>query len=64
MKLDLSKISNIEVENVNHRDYPDYCDAFISNADYKGKLMTENQLEELNNNHSQFVYEKVIESIY
>ena len=64
MKLDLSKISNIEVENVNHHDYPDYCDAFISNADYKGKPMTEKQLDDLNNNYGEFVYESVIQNLY
>ena len=30
MTLDYSKITNIEFKGINHRDYPDYCDAYIA----------------------------------
>ena len=49
-------IDNIEVDGIETKDYPDFCDAFISSADYDGKEMTEEQLEELNQD-SDFVYE-------
>lgn len=64
MKLDLSKIDNIKTCGIDMSDYPDFSDAFILSAEYDGREMTENELEELNENHRDFVYEKVIESIY
>ena len=33
MDLDTSKISNVAIEGINHRDAPDYCDAVIASAD-------------------------------
>ena len=51
-------IDNIEVDGIDTKDYPDFCDAFIASADYDGKEMTEEQLDELNED-SDFVYECV-----
>jgi len=56
--MDYKKINNIEVDGIDTKDYPDFCDAFISSADYDGKEMTEEQLDELNED-SDFVYECV-----
>jgi len=51
-------IDNIEVDGIDTKDYPDFCDAFISSADYDGKSMTDEQLDELNED-GDFVYECV-----
>ncbi len=64
MKLDLSKIDNVTCGGIDHSDYPDFCDSYIESADYDGREMTEKELDELNNNYGEFVYSKVIESIY
>lgn len=56
-------ISNIQFDGIDHKDYPDYCDAFISSADYNGKEMTEEQLEEINNDND-FVYEALMEHLF
>ncbi len=61
--LDYTKIDDIEVDGIDYRDSPDFCDAYISYATYKGKDMTDAQLERLNDDSS-FVYEQVIERIY
>lgn len=55
--MDYTKIHNVEVDGIDTSDYPDFCDAFIAFAFYDGKVMTEDQLDELNND-SEFVYEK------
>ena len=52
-------IDNIVLSGVNGNDYPDYCDAFIESADYNGVPMTDDQLDEINEN-SDFIYECVI----
>jgi len=61
--LDYSKIDGVELDGINTRDYPDFCDAFIVSATYKGKEMTEKQLEKLNNDSS-FVYDCVIARLF
>ena len=62
-KMDLKKITDIVVEGIDKADYPDFCDSFIESAYYDGKPMTEEQLEELNENKD-FVYECIINKLY
>jgi hypothetical protein len=56
--MDYKKIDNIEVDGIDTKDYPDFCDAFIASADYDGEPMTDGQLDELNED-SDFVYQCV-----
>jgi len=62
MTLDKTKVENVLVEGINLWDYPDLCDSFIESADYDGKPMTEEQLEEINQD-SEFVYNHAIEQV-
>lgn len=62
-ELNYSKIDNIQVDGVDKNDYPDFCDAYISNADYKGLEMTDDQLEQINKD-SDFVYQAVINQLF
>ena len=59
----LSKLENVEVENIDMRDYPDYCDAFISYAEIDGRVLNEKELEEVNE-YSDFVYECVTAKLF
>jgi len=63
LKMDYSKIDNIEMDNVHTWDYPDFTDAFISSADYDGVQMTDEQLEEINEDFS-FRHECVENYLY
>ncbi len=54
MKIDIKKVTDVEVDT--GTDYPDFADAFIESATYKGREMTEEELEALNED-SDFVYE-------
>jgi hypothetical protein len=47
--IDLSEITEIEMDGVSPRDYPDFCDAFISAAIWKdsGKSLTHEELERI-----------------
>jgi hypothetical protein len=56
--MDYKLIDNVKVEGIDTKDYPDFCDAFIASADYGGEPMTDEQLEELNNDRD-YVYECV-----
>jgi hypothetical protein len=60
---DLSKIRNIKFEDIDYNDSPDFCDAFISYAEYNNRELREEELDELNDNRD-FVYEKLMNYLY
>ena len=62
-ELDYSKITDVELDGIDTRDYPDFCDAFVCSATYKGREMTDSELDRLNED-SDFVYEKVMERLF
>ena len=45
----MKEIDNIEFDGIDYNDYPDFCDAFICSADINGREMTDDELDELNN---------------
>jgi len=61
--MDYNKIDNIEVDGINMNDYPNFCDAFISNADYDGQAMTDAELDLLNEDY-EFVNEQVQKHLF
>ena len=44
IKFDLNLIDDIEIDGIDMRDYPDFCDAFLLRATYKGKELSEDDL--------------------
>ena len=41
-------ITIIDIDGIDGQDYPDFCDAFVAEADYDGEPMTEEELDQLN----------------
>ena len=64
MNLDLGKIEDIEFGGIDHNDCPDYCDAYIESATYKGRDLTEEELEWVVDEHFDWVYEKLMDWLY
>ena len=58
--MNTSEIDNIEFDGIDDNDFPDFCDAFVSSADYDGAEMTPDQLDDLNENHRDFVSDQLI----
>ena len=58
--MDYKKIDNIEIDGIDTKDYPDFCDAYISSADYDGVPMTDEQLDELNED-GDYVYGHIMD---
>lgn len=56
IKLDYSKISDVDIDGIDHRDAPDYVDSFICSASYDGRPMTDEEIDVLNDD-SDYVYE-------
>lgn len=66
--LDYSKVHDIEVDGIDTRDYPDFCDAFIAYAtieleDGTFRDATDVELDTLNED-SDFVYSAVENYLY
>lgn len=62
-ELDFAKVKNIEFEDIDYSDSPDFCDAFIVSADIDDREATEEELDEINENRD-FVYEKLMNHLY
>lgn len=56
-------ITNVKFEGIDHKDYPDYCDAYIVSADYNGVPMNDEQIEDLAQDTG-LVYDLLIEHLY
>jgi hypothetical protein len=61
--MNYSLITDIEIEGIDYKDFPDFSDAFISSAYYEGRPMTDKELDELNEDHD-FVGEQVFNEIF
>ena len=63
MNLDYKKIEDVEVDGIDTSDYPDFCDAYIAAATYKGRAMTDGELGALNEDGS-YIYDRIADKIY
>lgn len=63
INMELHRIKDIEIDNINTKDYPDFVDAYISYATYDGIELTDDELDELNENRD-FVYGQVIKHVF
>ena len=61
--INFSQISNIDFEQIDHSDAPDYCDAYIVSCDIDGVPATEYELDEINED-ADFVHEKLYNFLY
>jgi hypothetical protein len=61
--MDFSKIKELEFDGINHKDYPDYCDAYVIFGLYKGRPLTDEELDIVNDN-GEFVHEMLIEQLW
>lgn len=64
MKIDFKLVTNVSVDGIDTSDYPDFVDAFIESADYDGKEMSEEMLEQINSDHLDFVSECVYDQLF
>ena len=60
MSIDVNELKGVVISGVDHRDYPDFTDAFIESAEYNGKLLTEEQLVTIGEDSPEFVQEQAM----
>ena len=63
-KIDFKLVTNVSVDGIDTRDYPDFVDAFIVSADYDGKPMSDEMIEEINSDYLDFVSECVYDQLF
>lgn len=66
---ELSQVVDIEVDGIDTRDFPDFCDAFIVSGsveinDGEYRELTEEEIEWINDNCPEFVYEEVYNTLF
>ena len=64
IKFDLNLIDDIEIDGIDMRDYPDFCDAFLVGASYKGRELTEDELEYVQESNPEWFYDQVWDTIH
>ena len=63
--MDVTKIDDIEFDGVDYSDYPDFCDVVVVAATWKdGRDLTEAEIDQLMDEHGDFVYEKLIKKLF
>ena len=62
--MNLSKVSEMEFDGIDWNDYPDFCDAYCIGAMYGDREMSDDELDELNEEHWDFVYEQMFNNLY
>ena len=65
MRFQGRRITDVVVEDIDTKDAPDFCDAFIASARWEdtGELLSEPELEELNDD-GDLVYDAVLKVLY
>jgi hypothetical protein len=65
MKIDIKNLGEYDVDGIDTRDYPDFCDAYISWAVWKdGTELTDAELDALNDDHRDFIHEAVYDRLF
>tara|TARA_R110000751_G_scaffold184801_1_gene291213 strand:+ start:985 stop:1284 length:300 start_codon:yes stop_codon:yes gene_type:complete len=67
INFDISKIYDIEIEGIDLKDSPDFCDAYISKALYDlliPRELTEEECIQIQDDNPEWFYEKVCDEAY
>ena len=66
IKFDINQLEDIQLGDVDPKDYPDFCDAYVESASFKGVDLTDKELDELNDSDEtrSWVNAHAFESLY
>jgi hypothetical protein len=62
--INVEEVHDIVFTGIDSTDHPDYSDAYIESATYKNRDMTDDEIEELQNQQDIWVYEKLMDWIF
>ncbi len=58
--MDISQLTDIVIGDINMEDWPDLVDACLESAKIDGRDLTEEELDDINEHHSKWVYEQAV----
>jgi hypothetical protein len=65
LQLNGRSVVDAVVDNIDPRDYPDFCDAYFGSACYEdGVALTDQELEELTDQNPEALHEMVYDQIF
>lgn len=65
MELNGKKVVNLEIDGVQYWDYPDFCDAHFSYAEYEdGTALTDEELDEITDKNGADLHEMAYDSLH
>ena len=66
MRLKLKDVECLEIDGIDTRDYPDFCDAYFSSGINKvtGEDLTDLELDELTEDYSEVVHQMVFDILF
>ena len=66
MLLNGRRVVDVEVDGVDRRDYPDFCDAYFTSAVFEDTLedLNEDQLDELRDLYPEVIYEVALDRAF
>ncbi len=63
LEIDFWEIEDIEFDGINFNDCPDFCDAYICYATYRGRELTQDEYDAVNDD-GDFKYDKLMEYLH
>ena len=65
-KLNNLEVTDVEIDGVDMKDYPDFCDAYIESAKFvsSGKELNDDELIKLQEDNPELFFEDVMETVY
>jgi hypothetical protein len=65
LQLNGRAVVDAQVDGIDPRDYPDFCDAYFESACYEdGTVLTDDELIDLTDNNQEILHEMVYDQIY
>jgi hypothetical protein len=65
LQLNGRAVVDAQVDGIDPRDYPDFCDAYFESACYEdGTVLTDDELIDLTDNNQEILHEMVYDLIY
>lgn len=62
------QIDDVEMDGIDTRDYPDFCDAYVNNLwlvdSDEVREATDAELDDINDNERDYVYEQVLANLF
>ena len=60
----IEELRDVVIAGIDTRDYPDFCDSYLESATWNGRELDRSEIESINENEGQWVYDQTIEHLY